>query len=93
MNRKTVAIGLALSCLISLCGGNSDAGTIPSGVPNATLLATGLDGGSGNAIGQSRGVPRHDISESNPQALFYRSFARMLVLPSNVYPIAYFNVT
>ena len=44
MNRKSYVIGLALSCVIILGSGKADAGKIPSGGPNATLLVTGLEG-------------------------------------------------
>jgi hypothetical protein len=51
MNKKSLVIGLALSCVIILGKGKADAGKIPSGEPNATLLVTGLEGGSGSTIG------------------------------------------
>jgi len=51
MNRKSVVIGLAFSCLIILGSGRADAKNIPSGGPNVTLLVSGLEGGSGSAIG------------------------------------------
>lgn len=42
MNRKSLVIGLALSCLLILGSGKAEAGKIPCGAPNATLLVTGL---------------------------------------------------
>src|SRR5215212_9931947 len=51
MNRKSLVIGLALSCVIILGSGKADAAKIPSGEPNAVLLVTGLEGGSGSTIG------------------------------------------
>jgi len=43
MNRKSLVIGLALSCLIILGSGKADAGRMPSGEPKAVLLAKGLE--------------------------------------------------
>jgi hypothetical protein len=51
MNRKSVVISLALICVIILSSGKADAGKIPSGGPNATLLVTDLEGASGSTIG------------------------------------------
>jgi hypothetical protein len=51
MNRKSLVIGLALICVIILGGGGADAKKIPPGSPTAELLVTGLEGGSGSAIG------------------------------------------
>ena len=42
---KSLAIVLALSCLIILSAGKAEAG------PNATLLVTGLQGATGSTIG------------------------------------------
>lgn len=44
-------ICLVYCCLILLGGARADAGKIPSVGPDATLLVTGLAGGSGSAIG------------------------------------------
>jgi hypothetical protein len=51
MNRKRFVIGLAISCVITIGSSKADAGKIPSGEPTATLLVTGLEGGSGSTIG------------------------------------------
>ena len=51
MNRKSLVIGVALSCVIILGSGKADARNIPSGGPNAELLVTGLEGGSGSTLG------------------------------------------
>jgi hypothetical protein len=51
MNRKSLVIGLALSCVIILGSSKADAGKIPSGGPTATLLVTGLEGATGSTIG------------------------------------------
>ena len=51
MNRKSVVIGLALSCVIILGSGKAYAGIIPSEAPTATLLVTGLESNSGSTIG------------------------------------------
>ena len=51
MNRKSLVISLALSCVIILGSGKADAGKTPSREPTATLLVTGLEGGSGSTIG------------------------------------------
>jgi hypothetical protein len=51
VNRKSLGICLALSCVIILGSGKADAGTIPSGEPDATLLVTGMASGSGSTIG------------------------------------------
>ena len=44
MNRKSLVIGLALSCVVILGSGKADAGKSPWGGPNATLLVAGLEG-------------------------------------------------
>ena len=51
MNTKSLVIGLALSCVIILGSGKADARNIPSRGPNAELLVTGLEGGSGSTLG------------------------------------------
>jgi hypothetical protein len=51
MNRKSLVIGVALSCVIILGSGRADARGIPSGGPTAELLVTGLAGGSGSTLG------------------------------------------
>jgi hypothetical protein len=51
MNRKSLVLGLALSCVIILGSGKADARKIPSGEANAELLVTGLEGGSGSTLG------------------------------------------
>ena len=51
MNRKSLVIGLALSCVIILGSGKADAGKFHPGGPTPTLLVTGLEGGSGSTIG------------------------------------------
>ncbi len=51
MNRKSLVIGLALSCLIILGSGKADAGKMPSGEPSAALLVTGLEELQGSAVG------------------------------------------
>lgn len=51
MTRKSLVIGLALSCVIILGSGKADAGKIPCGGPNATLLVSGLKGATGSTIG------------------------------------------
>jgi hypothetical protein len=51
MNRKSLVMGLALSCVMILGSGKADARGIPSGGPTAELLVTGLEGGSGSALG------------------------------------------
>src|SRR6266853_981750 len=51
MNRKSLRIGLILSCVIALGSGKAEAGRLPPGRPNATLLAMGLEGAIGSTIG------------------------------------------
>ena len=52
MNRKSLRIGLMLSCVIALGSGKAEAGHHPPERPNATLLAPALAGGGlGSAIG------------------------------------------
>ena len=51
MNRMSLAVGLVLSCLIFVGSGRAYAQEMPSGEMNATQLVTGLEGGSGSAIG------------------------------------------
>ena len=51
MNRKSLAIGLALSCMLVLGSVTAYAAPISSGAPSATLLVSGLQGGSGSTIG------------------------------------------
>jgi len=51
MNTKSLVIGLALSCAIILGSGKAEARRIPSEGPTAELLVTGLQGGSGSALG------------------------------------------
>jgi len=51
MNRKSLVIGLALCCMLILSGGKINAASIPPGAPSATLLVSGLEGGSGSTIG------------------------------------------
>lgn len=51
MNTKGLVIGLALSCVIIIGGGKADGRNTPSGGPNAELLVTGLEGGSGSTLG------------------------------------------
>jgi hypothetical protein len=52
MNRKSLIIGLALSCVIILGNSQADAKKTPSGAPTATLLATGLEvSAKGSTIG------------------------------------------
>ena len=51
MKSRSFVIGLALSCVIILDGGQANGGRIQFDGPNATLLATGLEGATGSAIG------------------------------------------
>ena len=51
MNRKSLVMGLALSCVIILGSSQAFAANIPSGAPSAALLVSGLAGGSGSTIG------------------------------------------
>jgi len=51
MNRKSLAIGLALSSMIVLGSGKADAGEIPSKGSTAALLVTGLEGATGSTVG------------------------------------------
>jgi hypothetical protein len=51
MNRKSSVIALALGCVIILGGSQAVTGKPPSGEPTASLLVTGLEGGSGSTIG------------------------------------------
>ena len=51
MNRKSLVIGLAFSCVIILGSGKAYAQEIPSAAPTATLLVTGMESGSGSTIG------------------------------------------
>ena len=44
-------MGLALSCVLILGSGNVNAAPISSGAPRASLLVTGLQGGSGSTVG------------------------------------------
>lgn len=55
MNRKSLVIGLALSCVIILSSGKADAKKIPSGGPKAALLVTVLEGPIGSTIGSTIG--------------------------------------
>src|SRR3989442_12630912 len=51
MDGKSFVTSLALSCVIIFGSGKADAGKMPSGEPNATLLVTGLEGAIGSTIG------------------------------------------
>jgi len=51
VNRKSLVIGLALSCMFVLGSVIAYAAPISSGAPSATLLVSGLQGGSGSTIG------------------------------------------
>lgn len=51
MNRKSLAIGLALSCMLVLGSVTVYAAPISSGRPTATLLVSGMMSGSGSTIG------------------------------------------
>ena len=51
MNRKSLMIGLALSCMLILGSVTAYAAPISTGAPSATLLVSGLQGGSGSTIG------------------------------------------
>ena len=51
MNRKSLAISLALNCVITLGISNAEDRKIRSEGPTAALLVTGLEGGSGSTIG------------------------------------------
>ncbi len=51
MNRKNLAIGLAISCMLVLGSVTAYAAPISSGAPTASLLVSGLQGGSGSTIG------------------------------------------
>ena len=51
MSRMSLMIGLALSIVIFFGSGQVYAQDMPSDGSNATLLASGLEGGSGSAIG------------------------------------------
>src|SRR5690554_1895442 len=51
MNRQWLAIGLVLTCMIILGGNLGVAAQEPSGELSATLLLSGLEGGSGSTIG------------------------------------------
>jgi hypothetical protein len=51
MNRKSLMIGLALSCMLILGSVTAYAAPISSGAPSASLLVSGLQGGSGSTVG------------------------------------------
>lgn len=51
MNRKSLVIGLMLSCVIALGSGKAEAGHLPPEGPTASLLVTGLEGATGSTIG------------------------------------------
>jgi hypothetical protein len=51
MNPKSLAIGLALSCVLSLGSGTADAKKTPCGAPTAAPLVTGLAGATGSTVG------------------------------------------
>jgi hypothetical protein len=53
MNRKSLVMGLVLTCVLILGSGTVYAGQPPSGAPYAELLISGLEGatGAGSAIG------------------------------------------
>jgi hypothetical protein len=90
MNRKSLVIGLALSCLIILGSGKADAGKIPSGEPKAVLLAKGLEGAIGSTIGPDRALYVAEgaagrISRVDPQTGEITTFASGLpkMIPAN----------
>ncbi len=51
MNKKSIIIGLALTCAIVLSSGKAYAGHRPPQAPVATRLVTGMASGSGSTIG------------------------------------------
>lgn len=51
MNKKRLAIGLVLSCLLILGAAPAAAAKPPAGDPTATLLVAGLASGSGSTVG------------------------------------------
>lgn len=56
MNRKNLAIGLAISCMLVLGSVTAYAAPTLSGPPTATRLVSGLQGGSGSTIGPDGGL-------------------------------------
>jgi hypothetical protein len=87
MNRKSLAIGLALSCVIIVGGGKADAGKIPSQRPNAELLTTGIEGGSGSTLGPGGALyvteaAAGKISRVDPQTGEITTFASGLPKPA-----------
>jgi len=95
MNRKSVVISLALSCVLLLGSGKADAGKkgkILSSGPNAELLVAGLEGGSGSTIGPDRAlyVTESDagrISRVDPQTGEITTFASGL--PKRISPFTW----
>ncbi len=51
MNRKSLVISLALVCALMLGAISASAAPVSSGGPSASLLVTGLQGGSGSTVG------------------------------------------
>jgi hypothetical protein len=91
MNRKSLVIGLALSCVIILGSGKTDARRILSGRPTAELLVTGLNGGSGSTVGPHGALYVTEahagrISRVDPQSGEVTTFASGLPLRMPGFP-------
>jgi hypothetical protein len=92
MSRKSLAISLALSCLLILVSGQAAAAKVPSGEPTVTLLASGLEGstGSGSTIGPGGALYVTEgaagrISRVDPQTGEITTFASGL--PQAIVPV------
>jgi hypothetical protein len=91
MNRKSLAISLALTCVIILGSGKADARGIPSGGPTAELLVTGLEGGSGSTLGPGGALYVTEahagrISRVDPQTGEITTFASGLPIRMQGFP-------
>jgi hypothetical protein len=90
MNRKSLVMGIVLSCVLILGNGNVYAGQIPSAEPYAALLVTGLEGASGSTIGPGGALYVTEgaagrISRVDPQTGEVTTFASGL--PQAIIPI------
>jgi hypothetical protein len=91
MNRKSLVMGLALSCVMILGSSKADARKIPSGGPTAELLVTGLEGGSGSALGPGGALYVTEahagrISRVDPQTGEITTFASGLPIRMQGFP-------
>ena len=90
MNRKSIIIGLVLCLLIILGTSQVVAGKAPSAEPSAALLAAGLEGASGSAIGPDGALYVTEgaagrVSRVDPQTGEITTFAEGL--PPAILPI------